>query len=343
MSDFPTPNKDENNLPSAPGEPRRHLTSAERQAIYAERAKKHRHTAKKSAKEKKILLGLIAAIAVFVLVVGLVAGLIVNKTVLEPRRQYERAEALFAEGSYLKAYQAFSDLGSFRDSKERAAASLLKNAQVLSGRENVIMGYSSTQPWFSFDAEGGLRFDKDKYKGGTELVIPDVFDDVLVTRIAAKGFFYADTFTKIEIPASVTFIGERAFFACTALEEIVLSDNVTVIGESAFANCTAAKTLTIGKGLTEIGQRAFKDCASLTEVVIPEGVTVIASRAFNGCAELKKLSLPSTLTSIGGFAFTDCKKLESVTFAGTRAALEAAAKADDGEIITGCKGLVCAG
>lgn len=323
-------------------EPRRHLTVAERQAIYAEHAKEHKHTAARSAKEKKLRVILAVSVAALVLVVGLVAFLIVNATVLEPKRGYETAEREFTDGKYLRAYELFLTLGNYKDAPDRAAQCLLKNAQELSGRENVVMGYSSKMPWFSFDEDGGLRFDKEKYKGGTELVIPDVFDDVLVTRIASKAFFYSD-FTSISIPAAVSFIGERAFFSCASLEEIVISDNVETLGESAFAGCTAAKTLTIGKGLTAIGQRAFKGCSSLTSVVIPEGVTEIGSRAFNGCTALAELSLPATLTTVGGFAFTECSALVTVRFSGTRADLEFAFLADDAGVILDCPGLVCAG
>jgi len=291
-----------------------------------------------------------SAILLIAAVIAVIVCIDLNKKVWKPARTYSEASALYDAEDYLAAYSVFKALGSYGDSAERAADCILMNARKLSGKEDVLIGTSASMPWFSLaedkgagiDREKGyVKFDKDKYTGGATLVIPDVFDDVLVRGIYDKCFFWVDSLTSVEIPASVEYIGERAFFACSALESLVIPDTVSFIGENAFASCISLRSIKLGSGIDRISQRAFKDDIKLTSIEIPEGVKTIEIRAFNGCSELKEITLPSTLTSVGNYAFTGCEKLEKVTFAGTRAALAAACTAEDAKIILECKSLVC--
>ncbi|MCQ2354037.1 MAG: leucine-rich repeat domain-containing protein [Clostridia bacterium] len=319
----------------------RHLTSAERHAIYEERARKNVLTRNTKAKKKTIGLSAVISVSAVIVIALAVTLVFLNNNVWKPGKQYKNAVGLFENGYYLKAYDAFTALGDYNDCAEMAQKCILKNAQELSGRENVIVGSTAEMPWFSVNAENGeLNYNEKKYRGGTDLVIPDVFDGVLIRRIAPNAFRYTD-FSSVTIPASVTVIGERAFLGCDGITEIALSDNVTLLGESAFSGCSGLISLSIGKGLTSISQRAFKDCTSLVSVVIPEGITEIDSRAFNGCRSLKELYLPSTLVNVGGFAFSDCTAIEKITYPGTADDLAAACAAEGGDIIIKCPGLVC--
>ena len=331
------PEKDKEN-----GE-RRHLTSAERHAIYEENARKnaqsHRHHTSKKEKTRNLVI----AVAVVILI-AVIAILVVNDKVWEPARRYDEAMALYENENYLAAYDKFIVMGEYRDAISLAESCVIENARKLAGRDDVVIGTSDTSPWFSVDAETGeLNFDEDKYRGTADIVIPDVFDGILVRALRSQAFAHQDFITSVTIPPSVSVIGERAFLNCSGLLSVQIPDTVTAIGESAFAGCSSLSSLHIGTGLTEIGQRAFKDCSALTSVVIPEGVCAISSRAFNGCSALEELSLPSTLKSAGGYAFTGCTALKKVTFPGTAEELAGIFILEDGDVITGCSGLVCGG
>ena len=335
MSD--TPEKDKEN-----GE-RRHLTSAERHAIYEENARKNAQTHRHHVGRKEKIRNLVIA-ASAVILIAVIALLVVNNNVWEPARRYDEAMALYKSEDYLAAYDMFILMGDYRDAISMAESCVIENARKLAGRDDVVIGTSDTSPWFSVDAETGeLNFDEDKYRGTSDVVIPDVFDGILVRALRSQAFAHQDFITSITIPPSVSVIGERAFLNCSGLLAVQIPDTVTAIGESAFSGCTSLSELHIGAGLTEIGQRAFKDCSSLTSVVIPEGVSAISSRAFNGCTALEELSLPATLKSAGGYAFTGCVALKKVTYPGTAEELAGIFILEDGAVITGCSGLVCGG
>jgi hypothetical protein len=334
------------------GERKRHLTSAERQQLYAEHAKHRTQTAAgKKRRQKIITVSLIVILTL--LIAGLVTALIIlDRNVWKPARTYAEAEEYYAMTEYLKAYDIFKSLGDYSDSAERAAECVILNARKLSGREDPVIGYSSDMKWFSLYSDstsgvtedmGYIKFDSSLYKGDGNVVIPDIFNGVLVRGIADKCFFWCDFLTSVEIPASVTVIGERAFYSCSELTSVVIPDSVAVIGENAFAECVKLESVKIGSGLSELPPRCFRNCVSLGSVELPEGLTAIGVRSFNGCTGLKELTLPSTLSFLGNNAFTGCTALESVIYAGTREKLAALCAADDGSILLDCPGLVTGG
>lgn len=333
-----------------PGE-KRHLTSAERQLIYAERARHRTEGASNRKRRRKILLlSLIAALALLA-VAATAAAVSLNRTRWKPARLYRQAEDYYSAGEYLKAYDIFRELGNYSDSAKRAEDCIIENARKLSGRTDPVIGDSSSMKWFSLSApdgsvnenEGYIKFDESLYNGPTDVVIPDIFDGVLVRGICDKCFFWCEFMTSVEIPASVTYIGERAFFACSGLRSVTIPDSVETVGENAFAECSGLTSVRIGAGISELPPRAFKDCVSLTSVDLPEGLKTIGVRAFNGCEGIKTVSLPSSLEFIGNYAFTGCVSLEKVIFAGTREKLAALCAADDGSILLDCPGLVTGG
>lgn len=278
------------------GEPRR-LTSAERRALYQQRADE-KSAAEAVRKNKRKLIAIAAAIcAAAIVITGAVLLTLYIKNTVIPSGRYDDACALFDAGEYHAAYEMFTELGDFSDARERAAASALKYAQALAGKEDVIVATSESMPWFSFDAEleGALRLDCELYRGGADVTVPDVFDGVLVTAIAPKGFNGADFMRSVTLPASVERLHDRAFSGCTALVSVKL-----------------------GERLFEICSYAFYGCRSLTSLTVPEGCTVIENRAFNRCSSLASISLPSTLERIGIYAFAECDALADVSFAGTR-------------------------
>ena len=299
----------------------RHLTSAERQELYRERAE-HRRRAELSEKEKKrrriIIIAAVAAVVVTAAAVGL--SMLISRVII-PENRYNKALSLFEAGEYAKAMDAFDGMGDYRDSRDYVRRCILEQARALAGRDDVVTGTTADMPWFSFDPgdeAGILKFDAETYRGEGNVVIPDVFDGVLVRGIAARAFYRCDFLTSVSLPPSVRVIRERAFYGCEKLASVELPAALTDIGEYAFGKCTALGVLTLPEGIGFIGYRAFGGCTGLTEVSLPASLETVEAQAFVGCESVKTLRYPGSRAS-----------LEAVLGEGGKPLLSAA------EIITG--------
>lgn len=321
-------------------EEKRHLTSAERQKLYQEKATQRRIEEYQKRKRARLLkIGMIA-LAALVLVGGIVACVLLERNVWKPARIYQSAEDLCTAEEFLSAYEVYISLGDYKDAKDKASECITKNAQKLAGRDDVIIGTTASMPWFKIDENGAIRFDEKKYKGADELVVPDVFDNQLVMAVADKGFFYAP-FESIILPPSVKRIEAQGFFACSSLKSIVLPAEIEFIGEKAFEDCEAIESITLSAKLKEIGSAAFRNCNELTELVFPEGFETIGARAIASCEKLHSITLPSTLTSIGNKAFEGCTALSKVVYAGSKDSLTVLCSGYENEIIISVKELIC--
>lgn len=321
-------------------EEKRHLTSAERQKLYQEKATQRRiEEYKKRKRARLIKIGMIA-LAALVLVIGAVACVLLERNVWKPARIYQSAEDLCTAEEFLSAYEVYISLGDYKDANDKASECITKNAQKLAGRDDVIIGTTASMPWFKIDENGAIRFDEKKYKGADELVVPDVFDNQLVMAVADKGFFYAP-FESIILPPSVKRIEAQGFFACSSLKSIALPAEIEFIGEKAFEDCEALASIALSAKLKEIGSAAFRNCNELTELVFPEGFETIGARAIASCEKLHSITLPSTLTSIGNKAFEGCTALSKVVYAGSKDSLTVLCSGYENEIILSVKELVC--
>ncbi len=328
----------ENNIQEQENE-RKHLTSAERQKLYQEKATQRRiEEYKKRKRAKLIKIGLIG-LAVLLLICAIVACVLLEKNVWKPARIYKSANELFAAEEYLDAYDVYISLGDYKDAHSIAATCITKNAQKLAGRDDVIIGTTASMPWFKIDEYGAISFDGDKYKGVTELIVPDVFDNTLVTAVRDKGFFYAKA-EKVILPPSIRRIEAQAFFA-SAIKEITLPDSVEFIGEKAFEDCEQLASITLSAKLKEIGPASFRNCNELSEIVFPEGFESIGARAIASCEKLKKLTFPSTLASIGNKAFEGCEALATVVYGGSLDELTSLCSGYENDIILTVKELIC--
>ena len=321
-------------------EEKRHLTSAERQKLYQEKATQRRIEEYKKRKKAKLMKIGAIVLAALALAGGIVACVLLEKNVWKPARIYQSAEDLCAAEEFLSAYEVYISLGDYKDAKDKASECITKNAQKLAGRDDVIIGTSTSMPWFKIDENGAIFFKEDNYKGVKELTVPDVFDNQLVMAVGDKAFFYADL-ESIILPPSVKRIEEQGFFACTSLKSIVLPAEIEFIGEKAFEDCTALESITLSAKLKEIGAASFRNCNELTELVFPEGFETIGARAIASCEKLQSITLPSTLTSIGNKAFEGCDELSRVVYAGTKDNLTALCSGYENEIILSVKELVC--
>ena len=316
-----------------------HLTSAERQKLYQEKATQRRieeYKKRKSARNKKIVAIVLAAIA---LVGGIVACILIEKNVWKPARIYQSAEDLCAAEEFLSAYEVYISLGDYKDAKDKASKCITDNAKKLAGRDDVIIGTSASMPWFKIDENGAIYFKEDKYKGVQELIVPDVFDNQLVMAVGDKGFFYAD-FESIILPPSIKRIEAQGFFACSSLKSIVLPAEIEYIGDKAFEDCIVLESITLSAKLKEIGSASFRNCNELTELVFPEGFEKIGATAIASCEKLHSITFPSTLTFIGNKAFEGCDALATVIYNGSKDDLTALCSGYKNEIILSVKELV---
>ena len=317
-----------------------HLTSAERQKLYQEKATQRRIEEYKKRKKAKLMKISAIALAALALIGGVVACILLEKNVWKPARIYRSAEDLCAAEEFLSAYEVYISLGDYKDAKDKASACITDNAKKLAGRDDVIIGTSESMPWFKIDENGAIYFKEDNYKGVTELIVPDVFDNQLVMAVGDKGFFYAN-FESIILPPSIKRIEVQGFFACSSLKSIVLPAEIEYIGEKAFEDCIALESITLSSKLKEIGSASFRNCNELTELVFPEGFETIGARAIASCEKLQSITLPSTVTSIGNKAFEGCDELSRVVYAGTKDNLIALCSGYENEIILSVKELVC--
>ena len=148
----------------------------------------------------------------------------------------------------------------------------------------------------------------------TDVIIPPIYNGLLVTSIGNSAFFGCKGLTSIEIPSNVTSIDSYAFENCSSLVSITFKEGSQLesIGDSAFDYCISLTSIEIPSSVIFIGPQAFSDCWSLTSIVIPENVTSIRDKAFSYCNSLTRIIIPNSVTSIGDSAFNCCISLKSI-------------------------------
>ena len=179
----------------------------------------------------------------------------------------------------------------------------------------------------------GLRFEKDGqeyyvygYVGEeSNVVVPEIYDELPVTGIKEKAFYGCEIITSITIPTSVKSIGDLAFLRCSSCISISVDERnaffKSIDGDLYSKDGTKLIQYAIGKrekkatipdGVTEIANCVFCGCTTLTSVNIPNSVTQIGKQAFYGCSSLESIAIPKGVKSIGEYAFGSCGSLKEV-------------------------------
>ncbi len=114
----------------------------------------------------------------------------------------------------------------------------------------------------------------------TEIVIPEMVKDHVVTRISPRAFTRKYEISSVFIPDTVTSIGREAFYICPKLRYLHLPRNLKIIDNNAFNYCRALEEVFIPVGTIHIGRHAFYDCAALTSVTIPNSVGFFGEDVF---------------------------------------------------------------
>ena len=151
----------------------------------------------------------------------------------------------------------------------------------------------------------------------SEIIIPDSYKGLPVTKVSSNAFLGCKQITSVIIPDSVTKIGSDAFASCENLISITIPDSVTKIESSAFMGCKSLICITIPDSVSSLEQSAFFSCDSLTSVSLGTGITTIAKNTFYGCDSLTSVFINGKITKIDQDAFSSCKILDQITFNGT--------------------------
>lgn len=112
------------------------------------------------------------------------------------------------------------------------------------------------------------------------VVIPDTYEGLPVTGIAAYAFMDQRGIIEITMPKSITSIEMAAFAGCTGLTSVTISGNVSRVGDYAFFLCDGLTEVRLEEGVVEIGNSAFNSCPALSVLILPASLTVIEYSAF---------------------------------------------------------------
>ena len=179
-----------------------------------------------------------------------------------------------------------------------------------------------------------------------KLILPDMYNNIPITKIASLGFEKCVNIKYLIIPDTITEIGDNAFFMCTGLEKVELPDSITELKDSVFAYCSNLVDINIPNTIKRLYCSFIRGCSSLESIHIPYSVEEIRP-SFNGCDSLKNISIdedndvykaensciikkednslvvgtnysviPNYVTKIGNDAFVGCRLITEFTIPG---------------------------
>ncbi|MBR5247002.1 MAG: leucine-rich repeat domain-containing protein [Clostridia bacterium] len=211
---------------------------------------------------------------------------------------------------------------------------------VFSGCESVTTLLSGADAEIEYKIENGEATVKTVPNKSTvtEIVIPDEYEGVPVTKIADFSAANLEYVTKIHIGKNVKEIApwsmtnnqhitafevdENNPYFCDVDGVIYTKDMKTLIfyppaKDLMDTNNSDGKVIKVSKytipdGVEIIRSKAFYKCNCLTKIEIPASVKVIEERAFFRCEKVEEINLPDVLEFIGKDAFSYCYGLTEI-------------------------------
>ncbi len=185
----------------------------------------------------------------------------------------------------------------------------------------------------------------------TSLVVPEIYNNLRVSEIAAfafkdcydlqsiilpdsiveigmSSFENCQKLESISLPTSLTTIQDHAFQNCTMLSDVVLPNSLTYLGSAVFSECTLLATISLSNKIEYIGEYAFNNCSSLKEITLPDSLRTLGQGAFKSAIHLKSIILSSNLSCINNVTFQGCNSLEKIDILANISAIGASAFSD---------------
>lgn len=157
------------------------------------------------------------------------------------------------------------------------------------------------------------------------VVIPQVYDNVYVTKVAAIGFYNCDFINEVFIANTITEIGSLAFANCDNLTEVTFFKATKLFNDQAFSSTTVSKvyyggeiedwieTTFVDVYATPLYKKAdvydYESGLLIEDVVLDDEITTLNNYVFYGFNSLKNISLPSSLQTLGEAVFDKCDNL----------------------------------
>lgn len=143
------------------------------------------------------------------------------------------------------------------------------------------------------------------YEGSeVNIVIPDTYNDVPVTRVDDEAFFGSDI-QSVDFGTNMEYIGYYALGEMSLLKSVTFNSPVINLEAQAFLGCRSLETVNFNNGSTmgNIGKLAFDGCSSLSSIKLSENTVSIGEQAFMVCTGIKEITIPASVTSVGAEAF----------------------------------------
>ena len=135
-----------------------------------------------------------------------------------------------------------------------------------------------------------------------------------VTKIGSFAFSLNPEINNLKLGKDLVTIGSYAFSDCNGLTNITINNNLKSMEISAFSNCTSLISVRFPSTLSNIPKYAFSNCTSLSNAILREGLLKIDESAFTGCYSLSSVNIPTTLNQIGNYSFKNCSKINQLDF-----------------------------
>ena len=177
-----------------------------------------------------------------------------------------------------------------------------------------------------------------------DLVIPETYNGLPVSRITAQAFAYCTSLKSVTLPAGLKYILKDAFAGCTNLQNVYFAGtkkqwaDISIISPNAvFAHARLQTTLNDGNitytyadgvltfsGSGEMAdyycaenERPWKDYANTAKkVIFGDGITYIGSACLSGFKSVTEITLGEDVIWIGAEAFKNCTALTDMHFEG---------------------------
>ncbi len=152
------------------------------------------------------------------------------------------------------------------------------------------------------------------YNGeGGDVVIPD---NLGITEIGTKAFYFNETVNSVVIPEGVTVIGTGAFKRCYNMTKVVLPSTLETLKSEAFYGCVYLTDINLENAkITTYEQMALGGNKALKKLTIPavEGQKVVLTGAIYACMNLEEIVVEAELGECTS-EFNFCPNLKKITF-----------------------------